>query len=123
MFLKRAVAIQESLEDFLFNYQFLKVSPNLEKSDTNTHLFTIAGRYPSIITDSWKKSTILFVTNSETQSVIYSLDVFSQNSQPHILLTIPLNNSKSEIIGDARYVDDGNALAFITAGGPLHGLK
>ena len=98
-------------------YKIFKVSPNLEKPDLNTHSFTIAGRYPSILTDSWKKNVILFVTNSETQSVIYSLDVSSQNSQPQTLLTIPLDNNKGERVGSAKYLDDGNALAFITSDG------
>lgn len=98
-------------------YKIFKVSPNLEKADINTHSFTIAGRYPSIITDSWKKNIILFVTNSETQSVIYSLDVSSQNSQPQTLLTVPLDSNKGERIGSAKYINSGNALAFITSDG------
>jgi len=98
-------------------YKIFKVSPNLEKTDLNTHSFTIAGRYPSIITDSWKKNVILFVTNSETQSVIYSLDVSSQNSQPQTLLTVPLDSNKRERVGSAKYLDNGNALAFITSNG------
>ena len=96
-------------------YKIFKVSPNLEKMDVNTHSFTIAGRYPSTITDSWEKNIILFVTNSETQSVIYSLDVSSQNSQPQVLITIPLDSNKGERVGDARFLDDGNSLTFITA--------
>ena len=98
-------------------YKIFKVSPNLEKADVNTHSFTIAGagQYFSTITDSWKKNIILFITNSETQSVIYSLDVSSQNSQPQVLITIPLDSNKGEIVSDARFLDDGNSLTFITA--------
>ena len=98
-------------------YKIFKVSLNLEKPDINTHSFTIAGRYPSIITDSWKKNTILFISNSETQATVYSVDVSSQNSQPQILLTIPLDNNKDERVREARFVDNGTALAFITADG------
>ncbi len=98
-------------------YKIFKVSPNLEKPDLNTHSFTIAGHYPSVITDSWKKNTILFIKNSEIQSVIYSIDVSSQNSQPQTLLTIHSDSNNGERIGDARYLDDGNTLAFITSSG------
>ncbi len=96
-------------------YKIFKVSSNLEKSDINTHTFTIAGPHTSVITDSWKKNIILFVTNSETQSVIYSLDVSSQNSQPQNLLTISFDSNKGDrVVSSAKFVDDGNALAFIT---------
>lgn len=104
-------------------YKIFKASPNFEKADINTHSFTIAERYPSIITDSWKKNIILFVTNSETQSIIYSLDVSSQNSQPQVLLTIPLDNNKGERTGSPKYLDGGNAVAFITADGKSESAK
>lgn len=96
------------------HYKIFKVSPNLSRNDINTHSFTIPAEFPRVITDSWEKNTILFLTNSEKQSVVYSLDVSLDNSQPKILMTIPLDANKREKVQDARIVDGG--IAYITAG-------
>jgi hypothetical protein len=96
-------------------YKIWKVSPDLEKPDLNTHSFTITGSYPSVVTNSWKKNMILFVANSETESVIYSLDVSVQNSQPKTLFTVNLDRNKEEKVLSAKYLNNGDALAFITS--------
>lgn len=98
-------------------YKLFKVSTDFEEQDLLTHTFTIAGRYPQIITDSWKTNTILFVLNTETQAVIYSLDVTSQNSQPQALMTIPLESGKGRRIGAVRFIDNGTSIAYITSDG------
>jgi hypothetical protein len=98
-------------------YRVFRVSPNLTEPDVLVHSFAIPGSGHRVITDSWKQSTILFVANGETQSVIYALDVSSEGSEPRELMTVPIESSNGEAVGDARLIEDGNALAFLTAEG------
>ncbi|MBI4086521.1 hypothetical protein HY416_00865 [Candidatus Kaiserbacteria bacterium] len=98
-------------------YNIFKVSPDLGKPDTATHSFSIMGRYPSVVTDSWKKDTMLFVSNAETQAIISSVDVSAQDSQPQTVLAVPLDTTENERVADARFVDGGTAIAFIIADG------
>jgi Tol biopolymer transport system component len=98
-------------------YRIYKVAPNLGEADILLSSFAIAGSRHRVITDSWKDDTVMFVVNGEKQSTIYSVDVAAEDPQPKELVTIPVDGSIGESLGDARFVDDGNALAFVTQEG------
>ena len=98
-------------------YKIFRASPDLNESDINTHSFSIPGTYSLIITDSWKENVVLFASNSEAQSTIYSVDVSSPGSQPQALLTIPFNDGRNKRVTEVRFIDDGTALALVTAEG------
>jgi len=94
-------------------FSFFKISTNPENTDTDIGSFTMSGPNPEIITDSWVTNKILFVTNSETNSVFYSFDVFSQEHKPQEIFNLS-HSDKNERVGDARFLDGGSSIAYVT---------
>jgi len=96
-------------------YKIFTASPVLGENDVNTHSFDIQGENSFVANDSGEKNKILIISDHNGQAAISSLDISSPGTNPQALISFSLNKSKSEVVSDVRYVDEGKALAIIVS--------
>lgn len=95
-------------------FEIFRVVLDLEKEDIKTNSVRILGENVQVVTDSWKSDTVLFITNLPTQAQIYALDISNPDSSPELLLEIPWEEGAPRKIAQARFVDDGTSIAFVS---------
>jgi hypothetical protein len=107
--------LDEQHEKSPTGYSISKVAQNFEIPDIQTHSFTNTDdSYSRVITNSWKNDSVLFISQNDTLGSVSVIDLTTPSSSPQMLLTIPLNSGKKEMLGDVRFVDGGSNLALIT---------
>jgi hypothetical protein len=98
------------------HYKIYLSNLGLEKSDTLLHQFSIPG-HGFAVTNSWKKGVLLFATSMNDDSIIYALRLDQADARPEIILKLPRNSVIGEAVNDARYIDGGEKLAYVTDDG------